>query len=406
MSNYKELKPLFHKDRDAYEEEYQRRFNSSDTLRFDFYIGDSQAFLMQTAELWSVVTEIHEYNEEIIKKMYRNNGLPGKALEQFKRKCLIDEVIISNSIEGVISTRKEINAVLERVKNSGNAKRFESIVRKYNLLDTENSIPLKDSKDLRSLYDEILLDEIVLENPENALDGKLFRKDRVSIIGRIAGETIHEGVYPEKRIIESINEALSILADESINVLFRIGIFHYLFGYIHPFYDGNGRINRYISSYILTKRTNELSGYILSKAISNSIEKYYRAFKKTNDARNKGDLTPFVLDLLEILRDGFGELENELRFRLDEFNVYTIMLSGRTKEMDQKTRDLYYLLLQASLFSEMGISMEELVSFFSVTRVTMANRLKQIDEADMLIVNTSGHYKYYSLNLDRFQRKV
>ena len=108
-----------------------------------------------------------------------------------------------------------------------------------------------------------------------------------------------------------------------------------------------------------------MAGFVLSKSISENIDKYYKAFKKTNDEINKGDLTPFVLDFLEILKEAFEDLERELKYRLTEFTMYRIMIDGRVKNMESKTKDLYFILMQASLFAELGISMEELTEQFS-----------------------------------------
>ena len=404
MSNYKELKTVYYKDKDAYEDEYQRRFNSAETIRFNFDVKGNQAFLMETVEQWKIVNEINKSNNEIIKIIYSSNRLPGKAVEQFKRKCLIDEVVLSNQIEGVSSTRKDINSIFEIIDKKTRKKRFSSIVNKYNLLNDETEIRLKDSYDIRKLYDEIMLYEIENMNSNDIPDGIIFRKERVSVAGKVAGITIHEGLYPEKRIIEAMDKALFFLNNEDIDIFVRISVFHYMFGYIHPFYDGNGRLSRFISSYLLSKSSNELAGFVLSKSISENIDKYYKAFKKTNDEINKGDLTPFVLDFLEILKEAFEDLERELKYRLTEFTMYRIMIDGRVKNMESKTKDLYFILMQASLFAELGISMEELTEQFSVSRVTMANRLKFIDEEGLLVVNTSGHYKYYSLNLEMFKK--
>ncbi len=36
--------------------------------------------------------------------------------------------------------------------------------------------------------------------------------------------------------------------------LVSIAVFHYLFGYVHPFYDGNGRMARYLSSIFCSEK--------------------------------------------------------------------------------------------------------------------------------------------------------
>ena len=62
------------------------------------------------------------------------------------------------------------------------------------------------------------------------------------------------------------------LNNDDINFLIRIAVFHYAFGYIHPFYDGNGRTSRFISSYLLSQRLEDLVSFRLSYTIKLNIK--------------------------------------------------------------------------------------------------------------------------------------
>lgn len=91
-----------------------------------------------------------------------------------------------------------------------------------------------------------------------------------------------------------MEKALQFLHTDSCDYLLRIAVFHYLFGYIHPFYDGNGRTSRFISSYLLSQKLNSSIGYRLSYTIKEHLPQYHEAFKICNHYNNKGDLTPFA----------------------------------------------------------------------------------------------------------------
>lgn len=117
---------------------------------------------------------------------------------------------------------------------------------------TDTEIDFNTCQDIRNFFDDFAHKEISKENPNRQLDGEIFRKDPVDIASA-AGKTIHQGLFPESVIISTMNEALKILHREDILVLVRLGLFHYFFAYIHPFYDGNGRTDRFITSYFLGK---------------------------------------------------------------------------------------------------------------------------------------------------------
>ena len=84
-----------------------------------------------------------------------------------------------------------------------------------------------------------------------------------------------------------------ILADEAIPALVRVSVFHFLFAYIHPFYDGNGRTNRFISSYVLSRSFSPIVGYRLSYSVKERIEKYYKGFSICEHPLNKGRYNAF-----------------------------------------------------------------------------------------------------------------
>ena len=50
--SYKELKSLYYGDNEVYAHEYLNRFNSEETKKINFHIGESVAFLYKTQKLW------------------------------------------------------------------------------------------------------------------------------------------------------------------------------------------------------------------------------------------------------------------------------------------------------------------------------------------------------------------
>ena len=81
-----------------------------------------------------------------------------------------------------------------------------------------------------------------------------------------------------------MSKALDFLNHSEISTPVRVAVFHYMLGYIHPFYDGNGRMARFISSYTLSQEMDPLIGVRLSYTIKENIAAYYKLFKETNDA--------------------------------------------------------------------------------------------------------------------------
>ena len=389
------LKSLYYDHKEEYEAFYESRFNSNECVHLNFSIANNPAFFLETPELMKKVVEITRLDKAISQL---SNSLPDIALKQYINKCLIDEIVITNNIEGVHSTRKEIGEILDDLEGKSD-KRFFGLVNKYNALITGSYVSIKDSRDIRELYDEMFLTEIIEENPKDAPDGEIFRKDHVNVVDS-RQKVIHHGLYPESKIISSMDDAINILNDDDIDPLFRISIFHYLFGYIHPFYNGNGRLNRFISSYYLANTLESIMGYRLSYTIKENINKYYKSFKVVNEEINKGDITPFIFTYLDFIKESAINLRDGLVEKAKRLELFAKQLASLPYGNDEKYSSLYYYLLQASLFSEIGISTSELLQYLNVSRPTLLKRLNNIDESNLLITEKRDLNKFYQLNLD------
>ncbi len=396
--SYKELKSLFYEDANIYAQEYNKRFNSEEAIKLDFYIGENQAFFLNNAEVLTVAYKIQKLDKKIYKLCHT---LPGVALTQYSKKCLIDEIVITNKIEGVHSSRKEIGEALDILETQseakGKQKRFLGLVNKYLKLINSEHISLESCKDIRDIYDELFLQEILHEDPKNKPDGEFFRKEGVSVHSE-TDKIIHTGLMPESRIIEAMEQALAFLNDEAVEELFRICIFHYLLEYIHPFYDGNGRLVRFIFSSGISQCLCSLISFRISETIKENINAYYKAFKTCNDQRNLGDLTPFLLMMLKMVLVSMEELEKSLTEKHKTWDKYEKMVD---KICEQKTqRILYSCLIQAALFSENGISKTELQQNMKISLYKLNQNMQKIPK-ELIVTKPKGKFKFYSINLDK-----
>lgn len=81
---------------------------------------------------------------------------------------------------------------------------------------------------------------------------------------------------------------------------------------IHPFKDGNGRMSRLISLFLLYKNGYDVGKYIsFEEQINNDKAWYYDALKKSSENwhENKNDYFPFVQNFLTMLYKCYSELD-------------------------------------------------------------------------------------------------
>ena len=78
---------------------------------------------------------------------------------------------------------------------------------------------------------------------------------------------------------------------------------------------------------------------------------------------------------------------------------WSTLIPGLDQHQNTDIASLYDVLIQASLFSEQGISTQELLSFFSTNYVTLGKRLAVVKNQDLLASEKHENRKYYSLKL-------
>ncbi len=390
----KTLYKLFYSNPNDYQAEYERRFHDESTIHLDINIGEHSAFICESPEIFKFIISIERTNNAVNQLCSK---LPGIALSQFQERCLIDEIVLTNNIEGVHSTRKEISEIIQDLSKNNKRERFVGLVKKYALLMKNEKISLNHPEDVRKIYDDIFYDEIKTTDPDDLPDGKIFRKSDVGVYSA-TGKEIHHGLHPESKIIAVMEKSLDFLNDSNYDCLLRIAVFHYLFGYIHPFYDGNGRTSRFISSYMLSQNLNKLIGYRISFTIKEHINKYYEAFKVCNHYNSRGDLTPFAEMFLEIVDISMKQLYQSLSERSEKLMHYIKLITQLPNADDESMCSLYDLLIQAALFSNIGISQKELEYEMGMSYNTVRTRLKRIPES-LLIVNKQRNRPFYLLNL-------
>ena len=299
-------------------EKLEERKNYDSTLKIGLSIKPEkqknkyELYYVPTLETINLIKKINLYDKKIA-KLYEK--LPNIAKESFYIDIVSSEIQNTNNIEGVESRREDIvyttkEVIKNKIKNKNNNLKFLSIVKSYtaiknindNSINNDSTKKIKDIRDIRKIYDSITAEGVT---KENLPDGELFRKGVVYIQGKKG--TIHDGVSNSDNSEPIIKELLSKLIDFINNQecnLIKNAIFHYYFGYIHPFYDGNGRTARFISSLILQEDYSWLTSCSLSQGVNKKRNLYLKAFENTNSLAMQGEMNFFIDSFLELINIG------------------------------------------------------------------------------------------------------
>lgn len=204
-------------------------------------------------------------------------------------------------------------------------------------------MPLNNLQDIRRYYDFLLTGEI---SQNDLPDGQYFRAKPVRIGDDFT--TIHQPKGSEIDFINDLNAWLNFINSEK-PALIKAFIGHYYFEYIHPFYDGNGRLGRFILCSYLGYKLDPLTALVLSKEINNNRKKYYKAFETVELPKNHAEITFFVTDIMKLLVKGQKNLLADLTIKKD------VLAYGETQLSELKLEPIetyvLYLHLQAHLFN-------------------------------------------------------
>lgn len=361
------LHKVFYADKKNFESIYKNRLNFEETLRTKLYItpygqGESyELYYVYNRDTAKYIDRIRQ-NDTILNEL--QSCLPVVAQKAFLIELISGELQSTNELEGVQSVKDEIAETTRKLVTSGRGgnDRFSSMINSYLMLKDSLKTP-KDLKDIRKIYDEVTSGEI---KDSDRPDGTYFRKDVVYVqkFNAVDGEIIHRGILGEKEIEREVRHLLDFMSDDTVDLLLRIAIGHYYFGYIHPFYDGNGRVSRFIGSLYLVEKYNYLTAMSLARGSWIKKADYYKAFSKTNLPQNRGEMNGFVDSFLKLLVAGQEDIIDYLNKNLEKLSRAEECIDEDDRLGTNFKKTVMFFLSQNYHFDyNTGIERRELINF-------------------------------------------
>jgi Fic family protein len=371
-----------HHDPVALESEYQARLRGYATTvtRMTPILMDTKnektqqqypIFYIQTAEINLLLEEMRS----LARRISRLAGdLPNLAKTQYRNKLIIREIYNTNKIEDVHTDIDEIGTTLESVELETAQGRFYSSINMYMKMSDGYKPRIDRLSDIRQVYDDVIAKEI-----DNDLlpDGELFRSKQVRI--GTNSQTYHVPPTSEFSINNQLEQWIAFINGHDMDYVPKALIAHFMFENTHPFYDGNGRIGRFLISSYLAAKLDIWTGLTVSTGISENQAKYYKAFQSAGDVRNRADATLFVRDMLQIIIDGqlrTLEFLEDSSLRFEELRKQAMEIAGD----DEIVFAVLNSLIQSKLFVEgdkFGIKDAELVEMLG-NQFNNHSRVKQV----------------------------
>jgi len=206
-----------------------------------------------------------------------------------------------------------------------------------------------------------------------------FRTQPGTVI-RSAGKTVYVPPQPADLPALLVQWEQLVNREDLLHPLIVMAIAHYQFEAIHPFTDGNGRTGRVINVLQLVA-SGELKQPVLqiSQYLNTHRDEYYRRLRAV-DARS--DWVGWILFMLEAVRVSAIQSAKKLK---------------QVTELQLNFADRYMVSpgLVQLLFEKPYVQIGQVVQRFSVTRVTAAKWLENLESQGALKSLVSGREKFF-----------
>lgn len=240
----------------------------------------------------------------------------------YSAKSLETEIIATSAIENIDFSRDSVRFILSgQASKNEEEKRIEGLKKGLEFIsDPGNKIT---EENLYKLYKMVIgkyLDE------ENQLkEGNLYRHDSVYVAG---AKVEHTGIsYKQvpsymKSLVKYINQK------DDIQDLMKACIIHFYIAYVHPWFDGNGRMAKLVHLWFLVQRGYQSVLFVpFSSLIEKTRKQYYDACQTIEDNyryTHTIDVTPF---LLYFINNVYNNIEQPLQE--DTLSVYRLALNQK-----------------------------------------------------------------------------
>lgn len=265
------------------------------------YSQDFNAFLQTLEDLYYKTLPLFDFDSNNIVFIENHAAVNQSAVKlllqsqdgHYGIKAAEDEIVATSAIESIDFSRDSVRKILK-----GMAPKDEQENRilgiKHGLefiADTANKIT---EENLYKLYMMTVGD--FLTGDDRLLEGNYYRHDTVYVV---SDRVEHSGLRFEK-VPEFMKSLITFInAEDDINDLIKAAIIHFYIAFVHPYFDGNGRMARLLHLWFLIQKGYRSALFIpFSSQIEKSRKAYYDAYTTIEENKKlsgKIDVTPFIL---------------------------------------------------------------------------------------------------------------
>ena len=264
---------------------------------------------------------------------------PQQSARLYGTRAMEEEILSTFRIEQIDTSRESVRRILsgqtpeneEEHRIYGMKQGLEFIADRSHTITEEN---------LFRLYQMTIGD--FLPEKDRLLPGHWYRHDGVTVID---GKTEHTGL-PWQKLPAYMKELTAFAAEKAAqNDLIKAAVLHFALAYLHPYFDGNGRMARLLHLWYLVQQGYSSALFVpMSRFVEESCARYYKVYTQAEQNQQISgvlDVTPFLVYFAESVYHRLGEDQPQPR-TLQAFEE-----ALRQGKVTEKERALWQFVLTA-----------------------------------------------------------
>lgn len=335
---------------------------------------------------------------EAIRQTFLTLPVTPLVLKNLRETARLFTTHYSTQIEGNRLTQEEVSQVVHKNQHFPGRERDEKEVKGYYaaLEALETRVARQDpvSENLiQTLHALVMSDGRVTVKPTPYRDGQNVIKDSAS------GTIVY--MPPEAHDVPGLMKGLVNWVNQQGDLPCPIiaGIAHYQFATIHPYYDGNGRTARLLTTFILHLGGYDLKGvYSLEEYYAKHLQAYYDALTVGPShnyylGRAEADITQWVEYFCEGMATAFEAVQQRATEAAQSGSTDQSQLLKKLDPRQRKALELFQL--------QTIVTSKEIGALFGFKPRTCSEICKKwVEEGFLEIVNDSKKGRRYKLSED------
>ncbi len=346
------------------------------------------------------------FMKEVIKKIKQFwKSSPYSFKDNYKKELIFDTLISeafhSSSIEGAHSTKKRTEEIIKN-NLTPQDKSEKMILNNYKALEYIFKNQEKQLNDEFILFLHKMITNGTLEDVD---DEGIFRDDGVDIT-TVTQKIIFRPTSNIDKMTKMFNQLCIFVNSKNsdyennyIEQIYKIISFHFLYGYIHPHFDGNGRTIRVLFTHLLGKNGFDMFYYISLSEIIHLSEKRKKEYEKAFIAveENSLDLTYFIYYILDVMLEALQLLDERVFLYFRESIILDKVKESKIKLTNRQEGILKTIARNKTAYA---MTSKEISKKFKLSSQTILKDIKFLIDFKFLRKKRTGLKIYYELNIN------